>query len=317
MQYLEFESKIKVLESKIDELSSSRDRNLGLDFEKEILSLKDKLDDLLESTYDNLSPWQKVAVARHQGRPHTLDYIEGLIENFIPLKGDRLFGEDEAITGGIGRFLKQTVMVIGIEKGHDLESNLKHNFGMPKPEGYRKAQRLMLLAEHMRIPIITFIDTAGAYPGQEAEERGQGEAIAKSIAVCLEITTPLVVVIIGEGGSGGALAMAAGDYVIMLEHAIYSVISPEGCASILWRDDKMAEEAAKSLCLTAQDLLKFKIIDKIVKEPIGGSHRNKALSIKNVSDAIESILIFLQQLNPLDRKKRKEQRYLAIGKILK
>lgn len=313
-QYLEFEDKIASLENKIKDLYDTKDQGLNINIDKEISSIQRKYEKLVEDTYNNLTPWQKVLVARHPERPHALDYVNNLITDFIPLCGDRLFAEDEAMVGGLGRFNGQSVMILGIEKGNDLESRIKYNFGMPKPEGYRKAQRLMRLADRMQIPVITFVDTSGAYPGQEAEERGQGEAIAQTIAVCLEITTPLINIIIGEGGSGGAVAIASGDIVMMLEHAVYSVISPEGCASILWRNDKMAEEAAKNLCLTAQNLLDFNIIDAIIKEPLGGAHRNAKLAFSNVKEALENTLDILKKIPPQQRKLQKENKFLNIGK---
>ncbi|MDR0484527.1 MAG: acetyl-CoA carboxylase carboxyltransferase subunit alpha [Alphaproteobacteria bacterium] len=316
MNYLDFENEIALLENKLKDLSETNGTLVGTNFSKEIESLDEKYKKLLETTYKNLTPWQKVAVARHQDRPHALDYIHNIITNFVPLSGDRLFAEDAPIVAGIGRLKNQSVMVIGIEKGNDLESRIKHNFGMPKPEGYRKAQRLMKLADKLDIPIITLVDTSGAYPGQEAEERGQGEAIAKSIATCLEITTPLINIIIGEGGSGGAIAVASGDVVMMLEHSVYSVISPEGCASILWRNDNMAKEAADMLHLTAKDLLKLKIIDKIIHEPIGGAHRNRDATYKAVSEAILDSLKKLKNLPADQRKAKKRQKFIAIGKAI-
>lgn len=311
--YLDFEDKIATLEAQIKDLVESNEK--GLDVEKEIASLNEKYYKLLQKTYENLTPWQKLQVARHQDRPHTVDYIDALFTDFILLAGDRLFAEDEAIIAGIARFQGRSVMIIGIEKGCDLESRIKHNFGMPKPEGYRKAQRLMKLADHLNLPIITFVDTSGAYPGQEAEERGQGEAIARSIAVSLEVSTPIISIIIGEGGSGGAIAIALGDTIMMLEHAIYSVISPEGCASILWRNIQMAEEAAKQLGITADILLQFGIIDKIIKEPFGGAHRDKKATFKNVIKEINIALTRLESLKPEDRKKMKLDKLLKIGKL--
>ncbi|XWO13376.1 Acetyl-coenzyme A carboxylase carboxyl transferase subunit alpha [Candidatus Hepatincola sp. Pdp] len=311
--YLDFEDKIATLEAQIKDLVESNEK--GLDVEKEIASLNEKYYKLLQKTYENLTPWQKLQVARHQDRPHTVDYIDALFTDFTLLAGDRLFAEDEAIIAGIARFQGRSVMIIGIEKGCDLESRIKHNFGMPKPEGYRKAQRLMKLADHLNLPIITFVDTSGAYPGQEAEERGQGEAIARSIAVSLEVSTPIISIIIGEGGSGGAIAIALGDTIMMLEHAIYSVISPEGCASILWRNIQMAEEAAKQLGITADILLQFGIIDKIIKEPFGGAHRDKKATFKNVIKEINIALTRLESLKPEDRKKMKLDKLLKIGQL--
>ena len=316
MQYLDFENEIAILENKLKDLSEANGTLVGTDFSKEIESLDAKYKKLLETTYKSLTPWQKVGVARHQNRPHAMDYIENIVDNFVPLFGDRLFSEDSPVVAGLGRIKNQSVMVIGIEKGNDLETRIKHNFGMPKPEGYRKAQRLMKLADKLDIPVVTLVDTSGAYPGQEAEERGQGEAIAKSIATCLEISTPLINIIIGEGGSGGAIAIAAGDKVMMLEHSVYSVISPEGCASILWRNDTMAAEAADRLSITAQDLLKLKVIDEIIPEPIGGAHRNHEAIFENVRKAILESLKQLKSLSPAERKTKKRQKFLSIGSSL-
>jgi acetyl-CoA carboxylase carboxyl transferase subunit alpha len=311
--YLDFEEKIANLENQIKDLQEKK-ATLGVDLGTEISSLNKKYQKLLEDTYKNLTPWQKVLVARHTERPKALDYIHNIVKDFVPLAGDRLYAEDKAVISGIGRINNRSFVILGIEKGNDLESRIKHNFGMPKPEGYRKAQRLMKMADSLKLPIVAFVDTSGAYPGQEAEERGQGEAIAKSIAVGLEITTPLISVIIGEGGSGGAIALASGDCVIMLEHSVYSVISPEGCASILWRNDKMAQEAATSLCLTAQDLHKFGIVDRVIVEPVGGAHRNKEEVYKSVAQEIIRELDSLLNLDDKARKKKKRDRFLKIGK---
>ncbi|CAA7622810.1 acetyl-CoA carboxylase carboxyltransferase subunit alpha [Magnetospirillum sp. SS-4] len=289
MHILEFEKPIAELEGKIEELrhlSDSGDVNIA----DEVSKLQAKVDKLLRSTYAKLTPWQKTQVARHPERPHALVYINALIEDFTPLAGDRAFGEDQAIIGGLGRFRGHSVVVIGHEKGHDTESRIRHNFGMAKPEGYRKAIRLMRMADHFQIPVITLVDTAGAYPGIEAEERGQAEAIARSIETCLDIRVPLVSAIIGEGGSGGAIALAAANSVLMLEHAIYSVISPEGCASILWRSGDNAKDAAEQLRLTAQDLHKLGIIDSVVPEPMGGAHRNIDLMFQTLSMSLDSAL---------------------------
>ncbi len=282
--YLDFEKSIVTLEQKIKELEAINDSNVSL--AKDIESLRNKKMSYLVKIYKNLSPWQKVLVARHPERPHFVDYIKHMVTDFVELKGDRYFADDEAIIGGLGRIDGRSVVIIGTEKGNSIEGRLKHNFGMARPEGYRKAQRLMKLASKFNLPIVTLIDTAGAYPGIEAEERGQSEAIAKSIETCFEVEVPLISVIVGEGGSGGAIALAAGDKVLMLEHSIYSVISPEGCASILWRDGKMAETAAEALKFTALDLKKFGIIDEIIQEPVGGAHRDHVLTIGNVQTAI-------------------------------
>ncbi len=316
MHYLDFESEISLLENKLKDLTKANGTIVGTDFSKEIESLDAKYKKLLGNTYKNLTPWQKVSVARHQERPHTIDYINNIVTNFSLLFGDRLFAEDNAIIAGLGRIKNQSVMIIGIEKGNDLETRIKHNFGMPKPEGYRKAQRLIKLANRLDIPVITLVDTPGAYPGQEAEERGQGEAIAKSIATCLEISTPIINIVIGEGGSGGAIAIGVGDKIMMLEHSVYSVISPEGCASILWRNDTMVAEAANRLCLTAQDLLRLKVIDEIIKEPLGGAHRNHEATFSSVSKAISESLKQLKDLSPEERKAKKRQRILSIGRSI-
>jgi acetyl-CoA carboxylase carboxyl transferase subunit alpha len=260
-----------------------------------------------------LSAWQKIQVARHAGRPHTIDYISQLIAEFTPLSGDRTFGEDAAIVGGLGRFRGQSVVILGTEKGNDTESRVKHNFGMARPEGYRKAQRLMQMADKFRLPIITLVDTAGAYPGIDAEARGQAEAIARTIEVCLSVRVPLISVVIGEGGSGGAIALATANRVLMLEHAIYSVISPEGCASILWRDGDQAKEAAEALKLTAQDLDGLGVIDGIIKEPVGGAHRAPETIICAVGDTIEKHLNELLKLDADVLKTRRKEKFLKMG----
>lgn len=313
MSQLEFEKPILELEGKITELHNV-ESDSSIDIDSEITRMKKKVDKLLNQTYSKLTPAQKVQVARHQARPHYLDYINGMIDDYSPLAGDRNFADDDALLGGIGRFQGQTVIVMGQERGHDTESRLKHNFGMPRPEGYRKAQRLMKMAERFNIPIITLVDTAGAYPGMGAEERGQAEAIAKSIETCLNVNVPIISVVIGEGGSGGAIAIAAADRIFMLEHSIYSVISPEGCASILWRSAEHASEAAAALKITAQDVYDLKLIDGIIKEPIGGAHRAKQETVDNVAKQIASAL---EQLTPWDGEKLKKNRrkkFLAFGR---
>jgi acetyl-CoA carboxylase carboxyl transferase subunit alpha len=313
--YLEFEKQIAELEGKIEELrylahlAGAGDLNIA----EEIARLQDKLDRLLVQTYGRLSAWQKVQVARHPERPHFSDYVAQLVEDFTPLAGDRAFGEDRAIVGGLGRLGGHSAMIIGHEKGFDTETRVRHNFGMAKPEGYRKAQRLMRLAERFGLPVVTLVDTAGAYPGIGAEERGQAEAIASSIATCLEIKVPLVSVIIGEGGSGGAIALAAANVALMLEHAVYSVISPEGCGSILWRDSEHARDAAEALRLTAQDLMKLGVIDRIVPEPLGGAQRDKTKTIAAVGDAIEEALRPLERLEGAQLKARRRQKFLDMG----
>ena len=311
--FLDFEKPIAELEGKIEELRHL-DGDGEINIADEVSKLQTKADRLLRQTYAKLTPWQRVQVARHPDRPHFLDYIDVLIENFTPLAGDRFFAEDNAIIGGLGRFCGYSAMVIGHEKGKDIESRLYHNFGMARPEGYRKARRLMKLAERFGLPIITLVDTAGAYPGVGAEERGQAEAIARSIEVCLDVRVPLISVIIGEGGSGGAIALAAADRVIMLEHAIYSVISPEGCASILWRNGEEAIGAAEALKLTAPDLLELGIIDKVVAEPVGGAQRNKEATIAAVGEALEKVLREIIGVEGGVLRARRRERFLEMGK---
>jgi acetyl-CoA carboxylase carboxyl transferase subunit alpha len=309
--HLEFEKQIVELEAKVMEIQSMEKG--GVNLKDEIARIREKADRILVQTYSKLTPEQKVQVARHPDRPHFVDYTKRLIQDYTPLAGDRLFGEDAAISGGLGRFRGQSCVVIGQEKGHDTTSRIKHNFGMAKPEGYRKAQRLMALAHQFKLPIITLVDTAGAYPGVEAEERGQSEAIAKSIESCLRAETPLVSVIIGEGGSGGAIAIAAADRVFMLEHSIYSVISPEGCASILWRSAEFAKDAARALKLTAQDLKQHGIIDAIIEEPMGGAHREPERTIDVVGDYIEKAIHELGDLDGHTLKTRRRQKFLEMG----
>lgn len=282
---LDFEKHILELEHKIQELKLLSGEN-KVDISSEILRLNTKLKKHLKSTYEKLTPENKVQIARHPNRPHTKDYVEALVEDFMPIAGDRLFAEDEAVISGIGRINGKTCMILGQEKGSDTESRLKHNFGMASPEGYRKAQRLMKLAEQYDIPVVTFVDTSGAYPGLGAEERGQSEAIAKSMDVSFDLTVPIITIIIGEGGSGGAIAIATANKVMMLEHSIYSVISPEGCASILWRSANFSKNAAEALKITAQDLKELGIIDEIISEPIGGAHRFREEVFASVKEAI-------------------------------
>jgi len=310
--FLEFEKPIAELEGKIEELrhlATGSDLNIA----DEVAKLESKMDRLLRQTYARLSPWQKVQVARHPDRPHASDYIKGLIENFTPLAGDRAFGEDRAVLGGLGRFRGHSVVVIGQEKGADTESRIKHNFGMARPEGYRKAQRLMRLAARFRLPVLSFVDTAGAYPGIDAEARGQAEAIARSIETCLALEVPLIASILGEGGSGGAIAIASGDRVLMLEHAIYSVISPEGCASILWRSAEKAQDAADALKLTAQDLQRLGVIDEIVPEPLGGAQRDPQSTIAALGASIEAALRPLLGLDGAKLREQRRQKFLAMG----
>jgi len=310
--FLEFEKPLAELEGKIEELRHLADGG-DLNIADEVERLESKVDRLLKQTYAKLSPWQKVQLARHPERPHGSDYVAGLITEFTPLAGDRAFAEDRAIICGLGRFRGRAVVVLAHEKGADAEARVKHNFGMAKPEGYRKAIRLMHLAQRFALPVLSFVDTAGAYPGIEAEERGQAEAIARSIEACLQIEVPMVATVIGEGGSGGAIAIAAGNKVLMLEHAVYSVISPEGCASILWRSAGNAQDAAEALKLTAQDLLKLGIIDQIVAEPLGGAHRDKTATIEAVGNAIESALNPLLDLDGPALRKQRREKFLAMG----
>lgn len=312
--YLDFEKSIAELEGKIEELrhiSGGSEVNIA----EEVGKLQTKVEKQLRSTYAKLDAWQKTQVARHPDRPHTLNYIEALIEDFTPLAGDRLYGEDAAVVGGLGRFKGRSVVVMGIEKGSDTESRVKHNFGMAKPEGYRKAQRLMKLADRFKLPVITFVDTSGAFPGAEAEARGQAEAIARSIEVSFQIRVPFVSVVIGEGGSGGAIALACSNAVLMLEHSIYSVISPEGCASILWRDGAMNKDSAEALRLTAQDLLKLGVIDEVIKEPLGGAHREPKTAIDAVGDAIQRQLESLEGLDGGQIRARRREKFLDMGKV--
>ena len=310
--FLDFERPIAELEGKIEELrrlSTTGELNIA----DEIGRLQSSAARLLRQTYSRLTPWQKVQVARHPERPHCLDYIGGLITDFVPLAGDRAFGEDAAILGGIGRFRGHSVLALGTEKGADTESRVKHNFGMARPEGYRKARRLMRLAERFGLPVLTFVDTAGAYPGIDAEARGQSEAIARAIETCLDIRVPIVSAVIGEGGSGGAIALAAGNSVLMLEHAIYSVISPEGCASILWRDGEHAPQAAEALRLTAPELLRLGVIDRVVPEPLGGAHRLPQEAIAAVGAALDEILRPLLALDGDRLRDERRRKFLAIG----
>jgi acetyl-CoA carboxylase carboxyl transferase subunit alpha len=312
-QYLEFEKPIAELEGKIEELrhlSGSSNLNIA----DEVGKLQQKVERQLRQTYARLTPWQKVQVARHPERPHAVDYIEALIEDWTPLAGDRLFGDDLAILGGIGRIEGRSCVVLGQERGHDTESRVKHNFGMAKPEGYRKAQRLMALADRFRLPVVALIDTSGAYPGIDAEARGQAEAIARALDICLSIRVPFVAVVIGEGGSGGAVAIGAANRVLMLEYAIYSVISPEGCASILWRTRENAPDAAEALRLTAQDLYKLGVIDEIIEEPLGAAHRERALTIGRVGTAIASHLRDLAGLDGEMLRARRREKFLEMGR---
>ena len=311
--FLDFEKPLADLEGKLKELKHLAEDG-DVDVSSEIAKLESRSDMLLRETYEDLGAWQKTQVARHADRPHYLDYVAGLIDEFTSLAGDRGFGEDKAILGGLGRFRGRSVMVIGQEKGSNTADRIKHNFGMAQPEGYRKAVRLMKLAEQNNIPVITFVDTAGAHPGVEAEERGQAEAIARSIDVGLSLKVPFISIVIGEGGSGGAIALAAGNVVIMLEHAIYSVITPEGCASILWRSGDKARDAAEAMKLTAQDLLKLGVIDTIVKEPLGGAHRGAEVTIKATGDALAEALDKLIDKDGDTLRLERRQKFLDMGR---
>jgi acetyl-CoA carboxylase carboxyl transferase subunit alpha len=314
--YLEFEKPVAELESKVAELKAlGGGAGGGVSIGDEIKKLEQKAQTALADTYAKLTPWQKTLVARHPERPHALDYINALIEDYTPLAGDRYFAEDAAIVGGLGRFRGRSVMVIGNEKGSDTESRIAHNFGMAMPEGYRKAVRLMEMADKFGLPVITFVDTAGAYPGIGAEERGQAEAIARSTDTCLKVGVPIVAVIIGEGGSGGAIAIATANRILMLEHAIYSVISPEGAASIIWRDSNKKEEAATAMKITAQDLEGQGVIDDIVAEPLGGAHRDRARAIRVTGEAVGKALSEFDSMTPAAIRAQRHDRFLSIGRV--
>jgi acetyl-CoA carboxylase carboxyl transferase subunit alpha len=311
--FLDFEKPIAELEGKIEELRRMSEPD-GINIADEVSRLTSVADKQLRTTYGRLTPWQKTLVARHPDRPKAQDYIGNLISEFTPLAGDRAFADDAAVLGGIGRFRGRPVMVLGTEKGTDTDSRVKHNFGMARPEGYRKARRLVELAGRFGLPVLSFVDTSGAFPGIDAEARGQAEAIARSIEACLEAPVPIVATIVGEGGSGGAIALASGDRILMLEHAIYSVISPEGCASILWRDPAQASVAAEALCLTAEDLLRLKLIDLIVSEPLGGAQRDKSATINSVGLAIEDALAGLKGVDAPTLRNRRREKFLAMGR---
>jgi acetyl-CoA carboxylase carboxyl transferase subunit alpha len=330
---MDFESNIADLETKIAELRSKS--GSGVNIDAELTKLQGKVDAQMAELYAKLTPWQKTLVARHPKRPHFQDYVAKLITDFVPLAGDRNFGEDRAITGGMGRFRGRPVVILGHEKGHDTTSRLRHNFGMAMPEGYRKAIRLMELANRFKLPVITLVDTPGAFPGVQAEERGQAEAIARSTQACLNLEVPMISVIVGEGGSGGAVALAAGNRVLMFEHAVYAVISPEGCASILWRTAERATDAANAMKMTAQDLLKLGVIDRIIPEPLGGAHRKPELAIAGLGQAIDQELTQLISSSAADFKQpnfkqpnfkqpnfkqpnfkqHRRERFLGIGKL--
>ncbi len=312
ISFLEFEKPVAALEARIAELRSTAAEG-DIDLAAEIDKLEKKSAGLLTSTYAALSPWQKTQVARHPSRPHFIDYVAHAFTGFMPLGGDRLYGDDQAIIGGFARLGKRRIMLIGHEKGNDTQSRIRHNFGMGKPEGYRKAVRLMELAGRFGLPVVTLVDTSGAFPGVEAEERGQAEAIARSTEACLGLPVPMVAVIVGEGGSGGAVALASAERVLMLEHAVYSVISPEGASSILWRTPGKAPDAAEAMKITAQDLLKLKVIDRIVPEPVGGAHRDPAGAAKALGQAIGEELDTLGRRKTADLIRMREERFLAIG----
>jgi acetyl-CoA carboxylase carboxyl transferase subunit alpha len=313
--YLDFEKPVAELEAKVEELRAMQtDESVAIT--DEVARLEQKAAQALKDLYATLTPWQKTQVARHPQRPHCLDYVAGLITDFVPLAGDRKFGDDDAIVGGFGRFRGQSICVIGQEKGSTTEARLKHNFGMAKPEGYRKAARLMEMADRFDIPVISLVDTAGAYPGIGAEERGQAEAIARSTEACLNLCVPNVAVIVGEGGSGGAIAIATANRVLMLEHSIYSVISPEGAASILWRDTTKAQEAATNMKITAQDLARFGVIDQIVTEPVGGAHRDPPTAIAATGQAIADAFAGLGHLDRSEVRRHRREKFLAIGRSI-
>jgi acetyl-CoA carboxylase carboxyl transferase subunit alpha len=314
--YLDFEKPVAELEAKVEELRAMEAAGDAVAVGEEIGRLETKASQALKDLYANLTPWQKTQVARHPQRPHCLDYVNAVIEEFTPLAGDRKYGDDDAIVGGFGRFRGESICVIGHEKGSSTESRLKHNFGMARPEGYRKAVRLMEMADRFDIPVLALVDTAGAYPGIGAEERGQAEAIARSTETCLTLGVPNVAVILGEGGSGGAIAIATANRVLMLEHAIYSVISPEGAASILWRDTAKAQEAATSMKITAGDLVRFGVIDEIVREPVGGAHRDPAAAIAATADAIGQAFAALRGLDRDAVRRQRREKFLNIGRTL-
>ena len=316
IEFLDFEAPVAELEGKIAELRALAQTDAKVSIADEVKALEKKANKILADLYQNLTPWQKAQVARHRQRPHALDYIEALITDFVPLAGDRKFAEDEAVVGGLGRFNGLPVVVIGQEKGSETESRLKHNFGMAKPEGYRKAVRLMELADKFGLPVISFVDTSGAYPGIEAEERGQAEAIARSTDCCLSLGVPFISVIIGEGGSGGAIAIATANTVLMLEHAIYSVISPEGAASILWRDPARNKDAATALKITAQDLKKFGVIDEIIPEPLGGAQRLPVDAIRATRDVLARVLASYSGLSGDVLRTQRREKFLGIGRSL-
>ncbi len=312
---LDFEKPIVELEGKLKELShlsNTGDEKVDIEIKK----LEKKIEVTLSEIYKKLTPWEKVQVARHPNRPHFLDYVNGFIDDYVPLSGDRFFGDDKALIGGIGLFRGYSVVLIGHEKGSDTKTRVERNFGMAHPEGYRKASRLMNIADKFGLPVLTFVDTAGAYPGVQAEERGQAEAIARCIEACINLNTPLISTIVGEGGSGGAMALAAGNTVIMLEHSIYSVISPEGCASILWRNADKSKDAAEALKLTSEDMLRLKVVDRVVTEPPGGAHRRPKEVIANLAHALEEELIELNFKEERKYSDHRKNKFLTISRII-
>jgi acetyl-CoA carboxylase carboxyl transferase subunit alpha len=313
MTYLDFEKPIAELENRVTDLRATAQKNGALDIDADVARLEAKASKLLRDTYARLTPWQKSQVARHPDRPHFKHYLAGIATDFVPLAGDRAFGDDPAILGGLARIGDRRVMLIGHEKGDDTASRLRHNFGMAKPEGYRKAIRLMQLADRFRLPVVTLVDTPGAFPGVEAEERGQAEAIARSTEQCLALGVPMIAIIVGEGGSGGAVAIAAANRVLMFENAIYSVISPEGCASILWRTADKASDAADAMKVTAADLKALGVVDRIISEPLGGAHRDPAAASETLRDAIGEELDSLAPLTPDALRAQRRAKFLAIG----
>jgi acetyl-CoA carboxylase carboxyl transferase subunit alpha len=314
--YLDFEKPVADLQGKVQELRSLEKEGDAVAIGEEIGRLEAKAAQALGEIYGKLTPWQKTQVARHPDRPHFSDYVKELVEDFTPLAGDRKFAEDAAIVAGLGFFKGRRIAVIGHEKGNDTESRLRHNFGMARPEGYRKAVRIMELADRFALPVVALVDTAGAYPGIDAEARGQAEAIARSTEACLNLGVPNVAVVIGEGGSGGAIALATANKVLMLEHAIYTVISPEGAASILWRDSSRAQDAATGMKITADDLVRFGVVDKVIGEPVGGAHREPEATIRVAGEAISEALDALDNLPPEEIRRQRREKYLAIGRGL-